>query len=56
MAADAVIRPVHRQFEAGHLHKQGNPLAGGIGFEQGVITVAIEAVAIFHTGEHRKHG
>lgn len=53
MTTDAVVGSVRRQFESAHVHKQGNRLAGGIGLEQGVVTVTIEAITVFDAGERR---
>jgi hypothetical protein len=46
VATDARVRPVHRQFQLGLINEKRNGPAGGIGFEERIISMAIEAVAV----------
>jgi len=50
VATDAGIRSVSRSGEFRFIDEQGNCLSRGVGFEKGVVEVAIEAVAVFHAG------
>jgi hypothetical protein len=56
MATDAGVGAVGGQLEFGDVHEEGNRPAGGIGLEQRVVTVAIEAIAVLHPGAYRKNG
>jgi len=53
MASDAGVGLMRGQLQFGRIHKERDSLAGGIGFDQRVIAVAIEAIAIIQTGEGR---
>lgn len=50
VATDAGIRSVSRAGEFCFIDEQGNCPSRGIGFKEGIIGVAIEAVAVFHAG------
>jgi hypothetical protein len=53
MTTDAIVGFVCGQFQLRRIDEQGNRLAGGIGLEQGVIPVAIEAITVLHAGKNR---
>ena len=50
VATDAVIGAVRGELQLGRIHIQGKGFAGGVGFEERVVAVAIQAITVFHPG------
>ena len=53
MASDTGIGAVCRTSKPGLIHKQGDPAASGVGLEEVLVGMAIQAKAVFQRGNGR---